>query len=259
MRKSASKSPLITTWILIGFLTLVAGLLTYRKLSQPLQNTGVQTPTPSPQITSVPTPSPTEPTLSWSTYTSKTPIPFSFKYPPHWQRLQEFIFIIDGNASPAATLTLSVNPPQPLKSTEIRAFPAGSAQYSWQVASQSAVVNGFAVFNEAVTLQFEAKNIPQQQSQAIQSLVDQTLFSLRILAPTPTPAPSLSPNTCRPAGCNNELCVADAQANDIVSTCIYKPEFACYKQARCELQNNGQCGWSQTPELISCLESSASQ
>jgi len=58
-------------------------------------------------------------------------------------------------------------------------------------------------------------------------------------------------NTCYVGGCSGEIC-SDRQ--DIVSTCIYKAEFACYKTATCARQTNGQCGWTQTTELTSCLQ-----
>lgn len=59
---------------------------------------------------------------------------------------------------------------------------------------------------------------------------------------------------CAPAGCSNQLCVEDSQANDIITTCEFRPEYACYRAARCERQASGQCGWTQTPELSTCLQ-----
>jgi len=34
---------------------------------------------------------------------------------------------------------------------------------------------------------------------------------------------------------------------------VWKEEYACYKDARCERQSNGTCGWTQTEELNYCL------
>lgn len=59
---------------------------------------------------------------------------------------------------------------------------------------------------------------------------------------------------CKVAGCSGELCV-DAYAEDVVSTCIWKDSYACYKTARCERQLDGQCDWTETPELNACLHS----
>lgn len=59
---------------------------------------------------------------------------------------------------------------------------------------------------------------------------------------------------CMIAGCSNSLCVSEDKARDLVSTCEYKETYACYKTAKCEQQKNGECGWTQTEELTSCLK-----
>ena len=61
--------------------------------------------------------------------------------------------------------------------------------------------------------------------------------------------------TCKIAGCSGQLCVS-ADSSDIITTCEYKAEYACYKSARCENQSNGLCGWTQTKELANCIENS---
>jgi hypothetical protein len=59
---------------------------------------------------------------------------------------------------------------------------------------------------------------------------------------------------CVLTGCNSEIC-ADAE-NDRVSTCVVRPEQACYNQnGVCRRQAEGHCGWSQTAELTACLNS----
>ncbi len=76
------------------------------------------------------------------------------------------------------------------------------------------------------------------------------------VSPHPTKPPPQNNNVphnpekkCVVSGCSGEIC-ADNQVNSI---CIYKPEFACYTSAHCQLQSNGTCGWTQTPELKTCL------
>ncbi len=77
----------------------------------------------------------------------------------------------------------------------------------------------------------------------------------------PAPAPAApTPDTgaqqavavapCRIGGCSSQLCAAE----DVLSTCEWRPEYACYRGARCEPQPGGACGWTQTPELLACLE-----
>ncbi|MEC7518395.1 MAG: Kazal-type serine protease inhibitor family protein [Myxococcota bacterium] len=58
---------------------------------------------------------------------------------------------------------------------------------------------------------------------------------------------------CRRTGCGGELCVDPAQG-DRASICVARPEHACYRSATCERQANGDCGWTETPELRACLQ-----
>jgi len=64
-------------------------------------------------------------------------------------------------------------------------------------------------------------------------------------------------NGCKTTGCSSHLCV-DERDGDVVSTCEWRDEYACYQTARCERQASGQCGWTQTSELQSCLSGSSS-
>lgn len=59
---------------------------------------------------------------------------------------------------------------------------------------------------------------------------------------------------CVRAGCSGELCVEASVANDLMSTCEFKPEYACYQEATCAVLEDGSCGFFQTPELLECLE-----
>lgn len=56
--------------------------------------------------------------------------------------------------------------------------------------------------------------------------------------------------TCFVGGCSSEIC---SDKKDVVSSCIYKAEFACYKTAKCERQPSGQCAFTPTSALNSCL------
>lgn len=58
---------------------------------------------------------------------------------------------------------------------------------------------------------------------------------------------SLKP--CIKTGCSGEICAEET----MMSSCIYRAEFGCYKKARCERQQDGNCGFTQTAELTSCL------
>jgi hypothetical protein len=60
---------------------------------------------------------------------------------------------------------------------------------------------------------------------------------------------TVSMKPCMKTGCSGEICADEEK----MSTCVYRSEYACYKKARCERQQNGNCGFTQTAELQSCL------
>ena len=60
---------------------------------------------------------------------------------------------------------------------------------------------------------------------------------------------SIGRKPCMRTGCSNQVC-ADEPMN---TTCEWRPEYACYARARCERQQDGQCGFTKTPELTACL------
>jgi hypothetical protein len=63
--------------------------------------------------------------------------------------------------------------------------------------------------------------------------------------------PTTNTGACYVGGCSQELCSDQPNA---VSSCVYSPQTACFKQnSMCTRQANGQCGWTQTQGLLSCL------
>lgn len=83
---------------------------------------------------------------------------------------------------------------------------------------------------------------------------DGRLFVENVEAQTPPQSDlGLQANGCAVAGCSGELCVSAAEAGDIMTTCQYRAEYACYQEASCEPQADGACGWTETPELNRCL------
>ncbi|MEM9191931.1 MAG: hypothetical protein AAGF12_22350 [Myxococcota bacterium] len=58
------------------------------------------------------------------------------------------------------------------------------------------------------------------------------------------------PTTCYVGGCSSQLC---SSTPGLASTCEWQDEYACYRDATCEVQADGQCGWTETPKLTSCL------
>jgi hypothetical protein len=67
--------------------------------------------------------------------------------------------------------------------------------------------------------------------------------------------PSSRPRTegsCFIGGCASELC---SDQPDLVSPCIWRDAYACFRDATCERQSDGACGWTQTQALQACLAS----
>lgn len=55
---------------------------------------------------------------------------------------------------------------------------------------------------------------------------------------------------CFIGGCSSQVC---SDKPDVVSSCEYRSEYACYQKATCERQVSGKCGWTETADLTSCL------
>lgn len=69
---------------------------------------------------------------------------------------------------------------------------------------------------------------------------------------TSNPNP-ITANGCAVAGCSSQLCVSADESEGTISTCEYRAEYGCYREAVCEPQTDGKCGWTQTSELKRCL------
>ncbi len=64
---------------------------------------------------------------------------------------------------------------------------------------------------------------------------------------------STKPKMCFPTGCSGQIC----SDTDVITTCEWRPEYACFRNASCSTQNNGDCGWVMDDELRRCLANSA--
>ena len=62
-------------------------------------------------------------------------------------------------------------------------------------------------------------------------------------------AESEVPKQCIKTGCSLQLCSDEP----VVTTCSYRPEYACFRKATCSSQSNGDCGWDMNKKLIDCL------
>ncbi len=101
-----------------------------------------------------------------------------------------------------------------------------------------------------------AKQIQLGTSTAKQVATNGYVFTLNDATDTSatiTITKQVAADNCHIGGCSSEICSDKA---DMVSSCIYKSEYSCYKMATCAKQKDGQCGWTQTPELTACLNNS---
>lgn len=55
---------------------------------------------------------------------------------------------------------------------------------------------------------------------------------------------------CYIGGCSRQMCSDDP---NVITTCEWREEYACYRQATCERQASGQCGWTETESYKQCL------
>jgi hypothetical protein len=79
-----------------------------------------------------------------------------------------------------------------------------------------------------------------------------TFCKMKLVGNQPPKAVCESLAPCVKTGCSGQICAAE----DMFSTCEWRPEYACYDTATCERQPGGECGWTETPALTSCLEGS---
>lgn len=56
---------------------------------------------------------------------------------------------------------------------------------------------------------------------------------------------------CRKTGCSGQVCADE----DVITTCEFREEYACYQDATCERQPGGACGWTPSAKLTACLAS----
>jgi eight-cysteine-cluster-containing protein len=56
---------------------------------------------------------------------------------------------------------------------------------------------------------------------------------------------------CIKTGCSGTVCTEPGK--EVVTTCEFKPEYACYRDATCARQTDGTCNWTMTAGLNKCL------
>jgi eight-cysteine-cluster-containing protein len=77
-----------------------------------------------------------------------------------------------------------------------------------------------------------------------------TQFYLRSQSSRTSSGNNNATKPCIRTGCSGQVCADE----EVVTTCEYRTEYECYKKAKCERQTNGECGFTDTPELRRCLK-----
>lgn len=62
-----------------------------------------------------------------------------------------------------------------------------------------------------------------------------------------------SDNDCATGGCSGEICGPKEKVKNIVTACIYKPEYVCLQYTSCKCIQ-GKCQWERTKEYEECLK-----
>jgi eight-cysteine-cluster-containing protein len=82
--------------------------------------------------------------------------------------------------------------------------------------------------------------------------------------PSPTPSPTPSPSAecssnrdCKTGGCSGTVC-QPASEPPVMTTCEWRPEYACYKKTACGCIS-GTCQWDKTEEFNTCVKEASGQ
>ncbi len=59
---------------------------------------------------------------------------------------------------------------------------------------------------------------------------------------------------CQVSGCSAQVCAAQP----VLTSCEWRPQYACYDGERCEDQGNGVCAWTLSEDLARCLAETSS-
>ncbi len=208
----------------------------------PTGNTPVSTTTPGMPPTPAPTPTPTPPAqfLPYGEVTLR--VGETVRFP---DLSIELLRVFDESRCPTGVTCIWAG-----------TLKADVAILSGMGKSTATIELGKSLTTEAETITFTSALPYPKQGEKISSEDYRLTFTVRQrnnTPPSPPPSPPAKTGACYTGGCSNEIC---SDSPDMVSTCIYRSEFACYKNAKCERQTNGTCGWTETAALRSCLNNS---
>jgi hypothetical protein len=114
--------------------------------------------------------------------------------------------------------------------------------------SEQTIEMGKSLTTEAEEIKFLATS-PSKQAEAATPEEDYR-FTFEVQKRSLT---DINPGSggCFVGGCSGQIC---SDEPNVVSTCEFRAEYACYRTAKCERQTNGECGWTESSELKMCLQ-----
>ena len=135
---------------------------------------------------------------------------------------------------------------------DVTCIQAGTVRLKIQVAGSAGTSTSIVKLDQEFTTQgmnITLADVTPQKNSKINTEETDYRFTFTVTEQD-VPVVSEPVGTCYRGGCSSQLC---SDRPDIISTCEFREEYACYQTAVCERQTSGQCGWTQTPELRACL------
>ncbi len=133
--------------------------------------------------------------------------------------------------------------------TDVNCIQAGTIKVGVQVSSGNNPIEGFLQLGNTTTigaLSITLEAVSPIKTTKVTLQPKDYQFTIRVEKTNTTTAKS----QCYIGGCSSELCT---DTEHMVSSCIYRDSFVCYKGAACARQSTGSCGWTQTTALKQCL------
>lgn len=152
--------------------------------------------------------------------------------------------------------TLSITPTSIAEDSrcprDVQCVQAGTVRVVAEVQSRSGTTTATLVLNESKTIDTTAITLLAVEPEAT-ATGSTTPEQYRLTFKVMPEGLVIKPKTTAPcyiSGCSAQVC---SDKEDVVTTCEFKEEYACYKTAACERQRDGACGWTMGAALTACL------